>query len=42
MLTMSAWWTRRSIMAAATVSSPKTSPQRLKGLFEVTMTEARS
>ncbi|WP_406502306.1 hypothetical protein [Streptomyces sp. NBC_00500] len=25
-----AWWTRRSIIAAATVSSPKTSPQRPK------------
>jgi hypothetical protein len=34
--------TRRPIMAAATVSSPKTSPQRLRGLFDVTMTEARS
>src|SRR5580692_4757042 len=29
---MSAWWTRRSIMAAATVSSPKISPQPLNGL----------
>ena len=29
-------------MAAATVSSPKTSPQRPKGLLLVTMTLARS
>jgi len=29
-------------MAAATVSSPKTSPQRPNGLFEVTISEARS
>jgi hypothetical protein len=29
-------------MAAATVSSPKTSPHRPKGLFEVTITLARS
>jgi len=28
-------------MAAETVSSPKTSPQRPKGLFEVTIGEAR-
>ena len=39
---MSAWWTRRSIMAAATVSSPKISPHELKGLLEVTMTLAVS
>ena len=38
----SAWWTSRSIMAAATTSSPKTSPQRPKGLLLVTMSEARS
>jgi hypothetical protein len=35
----SAWWTRRSIMAAATTSSENVSPQRPKGRFEVTMTE---
>src|SRR6266508_701446 len=29
----SAWWTSRSIMAAATMSSPKTSPQRPNGLL---------
>jgi hypothetical protein len=29
-------------MAAATTGSPKTSPQRPKGLLEVTITEARS
>ena len=29
-------------MASATVSSPKTSPQRLNRSFEVTITEARS
>jgi hypothetical protein len=38
----SAWWTRRSIMAAATMSSPKTSPQRPNCLLEVTISEARS
>src|SRR6185312_7801234 len=38
----SAWWTRRSIMAAATTSSPNTSPQRPNGLFEVTIRLARS
>jgi hypothetical protein len=30
------------VVAAATTGSPKTSPQRPKGWFEVTMTEARS
>jgi hypothetical protein len=29
-------------MAAATMSSPKVSPQRPKGLFEVTISDARS
>jgi len=38
----SAWWTKRSIMAAATASSPSTSPQRLKALLELTITLARS
>jgi len=38
----SAWWTSRSIMAAATTSSPKTSPHRPNGLLEVTISEARS
>ena len=33
----SAWWTSRSIIAAATTSSPKTSPQRPKGLLLVTI-----
>jgi hypothetical protein len=32
----------RSIMAAATTSSPKMSPQAEKGLLEVTIIEARS
>ena len=41
-LRISAWWTSRSIIAAATTSSPKVSPQREKGLFEVTIIEARS
>jgi hypothetical protein len=36
----SAWWTSRSIMAAATTSSPKTSPQRPKGLLLVTISDA--
>jgi len=31
---MSAWWTSRSSMAAATTGSPKTSPQAVKGLLE--------
>src|SRR4051812_14574236 len=39
---ISAWWTRRSIMAAATMSSPKISPQPLNGLLEVTIRLARS
>src|SRR5262249_26888395 len=38
----SAWWTRRSIMAAATTSSPNTSPHRPNGLLEVTIRLARS
>ena len=38
----SAWWTRRSIIAEATVSSPNTSPQRLNALLEETITLARS
>jgi hypothetical protein len=38
----SAWWTSRSIMAAATTSSPKVSPQRPNGLFDVTMRLALS
>ena len=33
---------RRSIMAAATTSSPKTSPLRPNGLLEVTISDARS
>ena len=37
-----AWWTRRSIMTAATVSSPKTWSQPLMGLLLVTMREASS
>ena len=41
MTMISAWWTSRSIMAAATVSSPKTSPHPLKGLLLVTIREAR-
>ena len=32
---ISAWWTSRSIMASATISSPKISPRAEKGLFEV-------
>lgn len=40
MAMISAWWTRRSIMAAA-VSSPKTSPHPPKGLLPVMMKEAR-
>jgi hypothetical protein len=32
----------RSIIAAATISSPKISPQEPNGLFEVTISEARS
>jgi hypothetical protein len=35
-------WTTRSIIAMAVISSPKISPQALKGLFEVTIREARS
>ena len=38
----SAWWTSRSIIAAATTSSPKTSPQRPNGKFDVTKIEACS
>jgi hypothetical protein len=38
----SAWWTSRSIMAAATTSSPKSSPQRPNGLLLVTIRDARS
>jgi len=30
-LRITAWWTRRSIIAAATTSSPKVSPQAEKG-----------
>ena len=37
----SAWWTGRSIMAAATTSSEKVSPQRPKGKLEVTITAPR-
>jgi hypothetical protein len=33
---------RRSIMAVAAMSSPKISPQALKGLLEVTIIAARS
>jgi hypothetical protein len=40
--TTSAWWTSLSIMAAATTSSPKTSPHRPKGLLLVTISEACS
>jgi hypothetical protein len=39
---ISAWWTRRSIIATAVVSSPKISPQALNRLFEVTIRLARS
>jgi hypothetical protein len=38
----SAWWTIRSIMAAATAWSPKTVPQPEKGRLEVRMREACS
>jgi hypothetical protein len=39
---ISAWWTSLSIMAVATNSSRKISPQAENGLFEVTIIEARS
>jgi hypothetical protein len=39
---ISAWWTSRSIIAAAVTSSPKISPQAENGLFEVTIRLARS
>jgi hypothetical protein len=39
---VSAWWTSRSIIATAVTPSPKISPQAEKGLFEVTIIEARS
>jgi hypothetical protein len=39
---ISAWWTRRSIIAVAVTSSPKISPQPLNGLLDVTISEARS
>lgn len=38
----SAWWTIRSIIAAAKTWSPKTSPQRSKGRFDVRISEACS
>jgi hypothetical protein len=38
----SAWWTWRLTMAAATTSSAKMSPQRLKARFEVMMVAAIS
>jgi len=38
----SAWWTTRSIIAAATTWSPNTSPQRAKGRFDVRISEACS
>jgi len=38
----SAWWTMRSIIAAATTWSPKTSPQRAKGRLLVKISEACS
>jgi hypothetical protein len=38
----SAGWTKRSIMAAATTCSPKTSPQRAKGRLLVKINEACS
>ena len=40
--TISAWWTMRSIMAATATESPKTSTQRPKGLWEVTITLTRN
>jgi hypothetical protein len=39
---MSAWWMSRSTIAVATASSPKISPQALKGLLLVTIRLARS
>jgi hypothetical protein len=33
-----AWWTRRSMVAAATTSSPRVSPQRENARFDVTIT----
>jgi hypothetical protein len=39
---ISAWWTSRSIIATAVISSPKISPQAENGLLEVTISEARS
>ncbi len=38
----SAWWTMRSIIAAATTCSPKTSPPRAKGRLLVRISEACS
>ena len=35
-------WPKTDPLAAATVTSPKTSPQRRKGLLEVTINEAPS
>src|SRR5450830_1431377 len=34
-----AWWTRRSMVAAATTSSPRVSPQRENARFDVTITD---
>jgi hypothetical protein len=34
-LSTSAWWTMRSIIAAATAWSPKTAPQPLKGRLKL-------
>jgi hypothetical protein len=39
---ISAWWTGRSIIAAAVISSPKISPQDETGLLLVTISDARS
>ncbi len=36
----SAWWTMRSIIAAATTWSPKTSPQRVNARFLVSISDA--
>jgi hypothetical protein len=40
--TISAWRTSRSIIPAATISSPKISPQAENGLLLVTIRLARS
>ncbi len=38
----SAWWTMRSIIAAATTWSPKTPAQELNGRFDARFSEACS